>query len=88
MVRLELGIPAELVELGMVLGAELTRAQYLALLDNGITSPDEVGVSNVENLANWLNVSEAKVIELQALLQRRERRSEESFAPLLPPPTE
>jgi hypothetical protein len=88
MVRLELGIPAELVELGMVLGAELTRAQYLSLLDYGITGPDEVEASDTTSLASWLNVSEARATELQALLHGRERQSEESFAPLLPPPTE
>ena len=88
MVRLELGIPAELVELGMILGAELTRAQYLSLLGYGITSPAQVEASDATNLADWLNVSEARATELQALLHGRERQSEESFAPLLPPPTE
>ncbi|RSM37841.1 DEAD/DEAH box helicase [Amycolatopsis balhimycina DSM 5908] len=88
MVRLELGIPAELVDLGMVLGAELTRAQYLALLGHGITTPDEVEASDVESLADHLNVSTARAAELQAFLHNRERQSEESFVPLLPPPTE
>lgn len=88
MVRLELGIPAELVELGMVLGAELARPQYLSLLDNGITNSDEVEASDAGSLADWLNVTKARATELQALLHGRERQSEESFAPLLPPPTE
>ncbi|PWK81953.1 hypothetical protein C8D88_11569 [Lentzea atacamensis] len=88
MVRLELGIPAELVELGMVLGAELTRAQYLSLLQAGITSPDEVEASDATSLANCLTVSEARATQLQALLHERVRQSNESFAPLLPPPTE
>ncbi|WP_051030174.1 DEAD/DEAH box helicase [Nocardia takedensis] len=88
MVRLELGIPAELVELGMVLGTELTRAQYLSLLYHGITSLDKATASSTMDLATWLNFSETRAVELQALLHESKRQSAESFAPLLPPPTE
>jgi ATP-dependent DNA helicase len=88
MVRLELGIPTELAELGTVLGAALTRAQYLSLLEQGIMTPDRLESAEPIDLVDSLRVTENRVLELQEALQEGKRRREEVLVPLLPPPTE
>jgi helicase len=44
LLRLQLGIPSELTELGALWGDRLTRPQYLALRDAGLTSPTAAAV--------------------------------------------
>jgi hypothetical protein len=87
MVRLELGIPAELAELGGILGAALTRAQYLTLLDHGVVTPDQFGLADTESLAGWLTIAVSDARRLQKVVADT-RRSEDEPVPLLPPPTE
>jgi helicase len=87
MIRLELGLPAELAELGLALGAALTRAHYLSLLENGITTPDEFAATEATTLIDHLSLPKGRVIELQELLRER-RRQEDEQIPLLPPPAE
>jgi len=70
-----------------VLGATLTRAQYLSLLEQGLATPDQFDVADVATVAANLDISEDRVAELQNVLRAR-RRQQAAAAPLLPPPTE
>jgi helicase len=87
MARLELG-PVELVELGMVFGSALTRAQYLSLLECGLTTPNQFEAADNASLAGCLDITRERVIELQTLLQERKRQRGDALTPLLPIPTE
>lgn len=89
MVRLELGLPAELVELGTILGAAVTRAQYLSLLEHGITTADQFeAAADSGDLARVLGVKEERAVVLQTLLTERGRQHDAAFESTLPPPTE
>jgi helicase len=90
MVRLELGIPAEVAGLGGILGARLTRAQYLSLLERGVATPDQFEPADAAGLADCLGVTENRLLELQAAVHKGRRQEEEAAAvsPLLPSPTE
>lgn len=54
MIRLELGIPAELVDLARLPNLDLTRAQWLTLAAAGMTSPDHVRTATSEKLGEVL----------------------------------
>jgi helicase len=89
MVRLEIGLPAAHADLGAALGASLTRAQYLSLASQGITTPEQLAAADAAALAVGLSLTKPRVIELQDLLQQHLRRKQENvLAPLLPAPTE
>lgn len=88
MARLELGLPIELVELGMVFGSALTQAQYLSLLECGLTTPNQFEAADNASLAGCLDITRERVIELQTLLQERKRQQDDALTPLLPIPTE
>jgi len=88
MVRLELGIPTELAELGAVLGAALTRAQYLSLFELGIMTPDQFENGEPLALVDCLRATENRVLELQEAVQEGKRQQDEVLVPLLPPPIE
>jgi helicase len=49
-IRLEIGLPKELAELGMLAGNTLTRANYLDLLDSGLSTPDGIRAADIEQL--------------------------------------
>jgi replicative superfamily II helicase len=87
-VRLELGVPAELAELGTILGSALTRAQYLSLFNRGVMAPDQFESHDATALSNCLGMPEDSVSILQEVVQETRGRREETLAPLLPPPTE
>ena len=86
MVRMELGIPAELVDLAQLLGGSLTRSQYLTLRTVGITSPSQFTDASADDLANHLRVTFAQANELQerARVQKAQQLPEQQ----LPLPTE
>jgi helicase len=88
MVRLELGIPTELAELGTVLGAELSRSQYLSLLERGIMTPEQFESAEPIALVDCLRATQNHVLELQEAVQEGKRRREGVLVPLLPPPIE
>jgi helicase len=88
MVRLELGLPAELAALGSILGGALTRAQYLEILKQGIATPEEFETADLETLAGYLELSKVEVASLQKQVLERKTRNEADVAPLLPAPTE
>ena len=87
MVRLEVGIPAELAELASALSATLTRAQYLSLLEPGLAAPDQFELAEAAVIADCLSITEDLALELQETV-RAGRLQEEASAALLPPPTE
>lgn len=88
MARLELGLPVELVELGIVFGAALTRAQYLSLLEHGLTTPDQFETADNTTLTDYLDLTKARVVALQTLPQERKRQQDDALTPLLSVPTE
>jgi len=69
-----LGLPAELVELGLIFGAALTRAQYLQLLERGITTPEQFEVTESAVRVDDLDITEAQVSKLYTLLQKYRRQ--------------
>jgi hypothetical protein len=87
MVRLELGIPAQLAELGSLLGTTLARAQYLTLLEHGVATPEDLRLVAPEGLADWLGVTANEAGRLQKVMADA-GRSEDEPVPLLPPPVE
>ncbi|HUA74576.1 MAG TPA: DEAD/DEAH box helicase [Solirubrobacteraceae bacterium] len=64
LLRLQLGIPADLVDLGALCGERLSRAQYLALAEAGLTSRADIEVADDAVLAAVLGVSAERVREL------------------------
>jgi hypothetical protein len=85
-IRLELGIPADLVELGQLLGGELSRGQYLALLHAGLADPASIDQGTPEDLLACLGDKDRVALVLERVGQRSEAGT--IIAPLLPPPAE
>jgi len=56
LLRLQLGIPAELADLGVLYADRLTRTQYLALRDAGIQSPSDLDAAGDEHLSEVLGI--------------------------------
>jgi hypothetical protein len=88
MVRLELGLPPELVELGSLLGGSLTRAQYLAAFEQGISTPEQFEAAGPEDLSVDLNLTLPRLRSLQKQIRERRRHQQSDLGPLLPAPTE
>lgn len=88
MLRLELGIPAELLDLAGTRDLALSRAQYLMLLGAGVRAPDDVRAArSVDDLAAILNSRSAA----QHLVDCVARAAEQGIEPEplhLPTPTE
>jgi helicase len=87
MTRLELGIPAELAELGGILGGALSRAQYLALLEGGLATTGQFASADTTTLAGRLDIRRNEAAALQKVVRER-MRSHDVTTPLLPPPVE
>jgi helicase len=66
LLRLQLGIPATLVDLGVLFGGRLSRAQYLALQDAGLTTPESLDAADNETLAAILGIPPDRVRDLLA----------------------
>jgi len=64
LLRLDLGVPTDLVDLATVLGSRLTRAQYLALRQAGLTTLTDMDTADPDQLAAVLGVSAHEVSEL------------------------
>jgi hypothetical protein len=88
MVRLELGLPVELVELGTLLDTSLSRAQYLSLLERGIATADQFDVAKCVILTEAVGITRARILELQELVRIRRKQQDDLSAPLLSDPTE
>lgn len=67
LLRLQLGIPMELTDLGVIWGDRLTRAQYLSLGRAGLVSPAAVASTDADRLASILNIDRRAVSDLTAL---------------------
>jgi replicative superfamily II helicase len=88
MVRLELGLPADLVTLGSILGSSLTRAQYFAALKQGISTPEKFETADLQDLSGFLDLTTAEATMLRKKICERKRSQEQELGPLLPAPTE
>jgi replicative superfamily II helicase len=86
MVRIELGIPAEICDLVMMSGAVLSRTAWLALAHAGITSVEAVRDAAVEQLATILGSDDAAQALRRACDTAASRADEASIT--LPVPTE
>ena len=86
MLRLELGVPAELVDLATLLDVRLGRAQYLALLQHGITTVDQFEGADINLLADVLTVDESRVRDLQEIAATSKQQTS-ALVPLLPSPS-
>jgi hypothetical protein len=64
LLRLQLGIPADLTDLGTLLGDRLTRTQYLTLREAGLANTTAIGAANHEQLAAMLGVDPEAVDDL------------------------
>ena len=64
LLRLQLGIPAALVDLGVLCGERLTRAQYLALAGAGLVTPGDIESAEDSALASILGVADDRVREV------------------------
>jgi hypothetical protein len=67
LLRLQLGIPAELTDIGVLWGDRVTRAQYLALHRSGLVSPDAIASTDAGHLAALLGIAREEATELRAL---------------------
>jgi hypothetical protein len=67
LLRLQLGIPAELTELGVLWGDRLTRPQYLALHRSGLVTPDAIASTDAGHLATLLSIAREEATVLRAL---------------------
>jgi len=88
MTRLELGLPVELVELGLIFGAALTRAQYLRLFERSITTPGQFEATKNTILVDDLGIPESQVAALRALLRKHRVQHNDTTTPVLPAPAE
>lgn len=59
-IQLELGLPNELVNLARLVGAELNRGEYLALLNKGLISQDQVLAADMGELTSIIGIGPAK----------------------------
>jgi helicase len=66
LLQLELGVPRELLPLASELGSQLTRGDYLALLDAGIVGWELVDAADNETLANLLGPAKSDLLKRRA----------------------
>jgi hypothetical protein len=58
LVRLQIGLPVEMTDLGYAIGDTLTRAQYLALNDVALRTVADIQSADAEMLASILGSTE------------------------------
>ncbi|HXJ48336.1 MAG TPA: hypothetical protein VNF91_04130, partial [Candidatus Acidoferrum sp.] len=68
--RLQLGLPASLARLGRLAGANLTRAEYLALGRAGLAELDALAVATDEEIAAALGADKQRVRIVREALRR------------------
>ena len=76
MVRLELGIPGDVVEFAKSLGDRLSRGDYLALHNSGLTDSSKLATVSDDSLQQLLNSHE----KVRALRNAAERNKGEKAA--------
>lgn len=83
--RLELGIPAGVVELGSIFGRILNRGDYLCLLKNGITTKETLESTKGDLLLQCLENNQGKLAAVKVRLAEYEREEKSaSPIPILP----
>lgn len=85
--RLEVGVPAEVVELAQYAGLRLSRGDYRRLLAAGLISIDQIEASGDEPLLACIDNNKTKLTLVRAAVtQHRERLKKDDFPdPILPP---
>jgi helicase len=85
--RLEVGVPAAVVELASMAGSRLARGDYRRLLRAGRFTIDAIEQSSEEELLNCVSGDQQKLTALrEAVLISRERQNEQNVSgPILPP---
>lgn len=85
LVRLEIGIPAGVVELGSIFGRIFNRGDYLCLLKNSITSKDSFEGAREDLLLQCLENDQDKLAAAKIRLEEYEREEKPmSGSPILP----
>lgn len=86
LVRLELGIPGALVNVGRYAGSRLNRADYLALLRAGFNTPDSISAAPDDDLLRIVNGDRTKLVALRDAARRigAEPETQEVRLPILP----
>jgi ATP-dependent DNA helicase len=81
LLRLELGIPAKIVELGKLLGDRLSRGDYLKLVQANLCDIEILEQSSDEVLLSALGNSERKVSEIREAITRHRQTEDELVLP-------
>ncbi len=88
MTRLELGIPAEIAELGKALGGRLSRAQYINLVSEGIATAEAFLQADDTMLSGRLRIDRSQLEELKERLRVEVAQEVDVTSPLLATPAE
>lgn len=85
LVRLEIGIPAGVVELGSIIGKIFNRGDYLCLMKKGITNKETFEAAKGEVLLSCLENNQEKLTAAKIRLEEYERGEKPlSGTPILP----
>jgi hypothetical protein len=87
LVRLEIGLPEDAVDLAARAGTAISRAEYLTLGRAGLASIDAVRAAEDEELLKYVGGSSAKLNVLRIAVEEREDEREFKPTPLLTPPS-
>lgn len=86
LIRMEFGIPASIAELASILGNQLTRSDYLNLVNASLGSIESIEQSNDDDLLACLNQSPGKLgVVRQAVLKYHQHENNLLPSPILPP---
>lgn len=81
LLRLELGIPAKIAELGKLLGDRLSRGNYLKLVQANLCDIETLEQSSDEVLLSALGNSERKVSEIREAITKHRQTEDEIVLP-------
>ncbi|OGG39683.1 DEAD/DEAH box helicase [Candidatus Jorgensenbacteria bacterium RIFCSPLOWO2_01_FULL_45_25b] len=85
LVRLEIGIPAGVVELGSIFGRVFNRGDYLCLMKNGITTKEAFEAAKEDALLQCLENNREKLAAAKVRLEEYEREEKPiPGSPILP----
>jgi hypothetical protein len=75
LIRVEVGVPATMVEIAGYLGNTLARGDYQSLLKGKITDMDSINGAGDELLLTYLNDDEEKLTALRAAAKRHQHEA-------------
>jgi helicase len=84
LIRLELGIPANLVELGLRVGRILTRGDYFNLLKAGISSVEQFENANEDLLLTCFESNHEKLEQTKLAVENYKPENTTIISPILP----